>query len=841
MFSRKWILFCILSMIMIFSGCTRTENQSSLRIQDFSVKSEITADDNGSEDIVSLFSEVLADLWDISMKKAGNGTQEKFLILSDRAETAENLHCSFSGLEDNAFIILYQDNNIYLLSPTPEGAKRAVFYFVKNYISQDGTILPLEERYVNLGSQVKDGVYVGDTSIEEYTLTYSAASLLPICRELQYYISETGGGYLPVQKKTSGHTIKLSLNKNLEAGKYSLSIESGDINLAASDSNALYRCAYLFLDTYLGWRGAGTENARLSSSASVIHIPENVTAPEDAWIPEREAIITLWNVNFPRGIYLNSNVSLKNNLMDYSGDQLYEYVKMLKYCGFTGIQVTDMCSAWAGADSYEPIHEKIRILADSAHSLDMKFTLWVWGAEFSDYGWVDPDAAYSFGPNGEYPHTRPEVIATFEKYYSIYAQLADCCDRVIAHYFDPGNLVTTEDVAYFAKMLKDKFLAVNPEIDFGVSCWVDAYDKNMLVKELGNDITLYEEGHHDDIGSYTPFRTEIVNLGTRLGTWAWNTCEMEIDQLAQMNFNLDIIRSVYQTARNYDSIIKPSYWSEMDSYHVLNVFSLYCAGQMLINPDIPSEDLYESISTAAVGPEYAGAFAEMLKIIQDARSGHSWDTYFWSNENYILKSDDYPAEDIFKRCTASIPILMEMIHSGIGSYTLPLPISLQDLLSMMLSHMKQIQSYAAFRIGLSELEQKYAEGSPVEELEKTLYEIAKPIDDYDCIIGCWGQIEARAQYEMITAFCQKTGMDIPVYPEFHAQRKQYIMGQFICYQRNSEKAYLAKSPYYQWGLAYGADETARLVNELVAEGLLTRLDEDTVCLKNWESYTYHFK
>ena len=92
------------------------------------------------------------------------------------------------------------------------------------------------------------------------------------------------------------------------------------------------------------------------------------------------------------------------------------------------------------------------------------------------------------------------------------------------------------------------------------------------------------------------------------------------EQLAQMNFNMEIIRNVYQTAREYDYIAKPTYWSEMDSYHVLNVFSLFCAGQLLQDPDMPSEELYEMISVAAVGPEYAADFAEMLSIIQDARS-----------------------------------------------------------------------------------------------------------------------------------------------------------------------------------------------------------------------------
>ena len=111
----------------------------------------------------------------------------------------------------------------------------------------------------------------------------------------------------------------------------------------------------------------------------------------------------------------------------------------------------------------------------------MKFTLWVWGAKFSGFAWTDDTVSYEAGESG-FAYDNPQTLATFEKYYSIYAELADCCDRVISHYYDPGELTLAEDVAFFAKMLRDKFLAVNPDIDFGVSCWVDAYNKGRAAR-----------------------------------------------------------------------------------------------------------------------------------------------------------------------------------------------------------------------------------------------------------------------------------------------------------------------------------------------------------------------
>ncbi len=685
----------------------------------------------------------------------------------------------------------------------------------------------------------KEAVYIGETSIGDYVIV-NGGGLREACGELQDYIVRTDGERLPIvsRREEREHAITLAVDRNLESDR-EVRIEDGEVFITGRNRKSLMDGVYLFIDTWLGWIKSGTDEAHISNKNAVIHIPEDMPEQE-AWIEEREPIVTLWNVNWSRGAYMDNAVSVKNNVMYFTEDQLYEYVKMMKYCGFTGIQVTDMCAAWAGLGSWEAVHEKLRIMADAAHSLDMKFTLWVWGAEFSDCGWVDETVIYH-DPPGTPAYESERVIAVFDKYYDIYADLADCCDRVIGHYYDPGNLYSAEEIAYFAKMLRDKFQAVNPDIDFGISCWVDRYDKDVYIEELGNDITLYEQGYTDvPENKYPLFRSAIAEYGCRLGTWAWNTCEMEIDQLAQMNFNMDYIRSVYQTAREYDYIAKPSYWSEMDSYHVLNVFSLYCAGQMLIDPDIEDEILLERISEAAVGASYAEDFAEILDIIQDARTGSSFDTYFWSRENYVLKSADYPAENILERCNACIPVLQEMIDTGLESNTLPLPISLEDVLRLMMPHLQQIRDFAEFRISMAELEASYAQGEDMEGIAARLDEIAEPIKNYNAVIGAWGQIEARAQYEMVTDFCRRAGLEVPENEVFRADRKLHIYMQLVSYQLGKKEPYYLADPYYQLGFAYG-DETYDLVDELVDEGLFIRRDDGTVYLANWENYIYHFK
>lgn len=828
------VVLLLLVLVISLCGCGDTKQ---LKIEDYKIHEM-----NGlvSDECIAYCREVVKSRCEVKLGKTDR-TNEKSLFLVSDAKYAADLGYSLGNMGDGAFVIVNINNGIYCIAPSEEGVKRAISYFAKNMVEKDGTItLTAGQDYINTGTKQKTGIKVGDNDLSGYVIAYESKAAKEAGELLQYYIQQTSGDWLELSdnKKTDSGIILLQLDTKLSSQERYTEIVDGNITITAGSEEALETEVCLFANVYLGWMYAGTVKEKISTIASELHIPENVVKKE-AWIEEREAIVTLWNLNHARGSYLDSDVSTKTNILDFTEEQIYEYVKMLKYCGFTGVQATEMCSTWAATDGYEAGHESLRMMADAAHSMDMKFTMWVWGSEFADCGWVDDDVIF-FYRSGDFARNDPDVQAVFEKYYDIYAQLADCCDRVIGHFHDPGNLPYSEDVAYYAKMLRDKCLAVNPDIDFGVSCWVDIYDKSIFVQQLGNDITLYECGWRANPETYTTFRTHVKNLGCRLGTWAWNTCEMETDQLAQMNFNLEIIRSVYQTARQYDEVMKPSYWSEMDANHVINVFSLYCAGQLLIDPDTPSEDIYTQISTAAVGPEYAEVFAEILSIIQDARSGYSYDTYTWSGENYILKSDAYPAESILKRCETVLPVLDEMIEKDIESYSLPLPISLNDLLQLIRPHLMQIQDFAQFRLDLDKLEKDYASGVDVQVLSGRLYEASEPVKNYNTVIGAWGQIEARAQYEMVMEFCEKTGLEVPMHAAFQKERKDRILAYIIERQMEHDEPYLVEAPYYQLGLAYGPEETARLVQELVDEGLLVRAEDDKVYLENWENYRYHF-
>lgn len=762
-----------------------------------------------------------------------------YLHLVDSEVDANNLGISMEQVPDSGYLILRQGNGLYLLSKNSQSLTAACQYLVEKLVDADGNLLlKQDERYLSSGANLVTVYDTNNVPLSEYKIVCSKALTKSHANTLNYYISSACNLTLPVVQNTdNGSTLELCIIKDLPS-PYSLSYLETGIQIAGRDEKGLLEGIYKFANTNLGYMFAGTEREKVSYRSGTLRMQgNNLNTP---WMEEREPIITLWNTNYSRGIYLNDSTSLKTDIMSFSDEQLYEYVRMMKFCGFTGIQVTDMCSAWSGAGGYEYVHERLRFLADAAHSLDMKFTLWVWGSEFTGYGFVDNSVTYAPG-DYTYAYENPEVIATFEKYYSIYASLADCCDRVIAHYYDPGNLNNAVDIAYFANMLRTKFLAANTNIDFGVSCWVDKYEKSEYVKAMGNDITLYENGHHDDASDYEGFRNFCEASGCRAGTWAWNTCEMEIDQLAQMNFNPHVIKETYTTAALYDNMAKPSYWSEMDSNHVINVFSLYCAASLLQNPTLDPTELTKEIALLSVGETYQEEFASILTLIEDARTGHSWDTYIWSNDNYILKSKDYPAADIYERSTKALSVLQEMIDSQISSYALPLPIALTDVLQLMVPQIAQIQAFASFRMEYDALTTMQANGATKEELLAKIDAIKTPISEYNTVTGLWGQIEARAQQEMLLAFCTENNLTYEPDPTFKQAQKNRMYSYFVSYQKGHKEPVLQFSPFFQYGIAYGVETTKVLENELLEEGLLSK-DSATggLYVTDWEHYKYSF-
>lgn len=688
-------------------------------------------------------------------------------------------------------------------------------------------------------------VYVGDTPISEYEIVCDGRRTFPIARKMQDIILYTSGLELPIVssgKDTEAPDIRIKIfeNRKYEGAEYH--VTDGNIEIEGNANIFVEPKMYEFVNTYLGWQNAGTENARISYTKAVIRVPQNVDEinEHESHVAKREATVVLWKPNFSRSTVYNPNTSNLTDVLSFSDDQIYEYVRMLKYCGFTGVQMTDMCSVWAGVSGYEFAHQQIRKFADAAHSLDMDFTLWVWAAEFGNFSFTDKTVVYE---KGEYAHAyeNPDVLATFEKYYDIYAELADCSDRVIAHFSDPGELEDSVDCAYFAGLLKEKFTAINPDIDFGVDCWNGGVLLEDLVAVLGSDFTVYENSQPSNMEEAAYLRKKVAQNCSRLATWSWGTIEMETDQLAQMDYNLEFTKNTYNTMKTLDDLIPTTYWSEMDAYHLLNVFTLYGAGHLLQDPEKDTDALTMEVATAAVGPENAEYFARVLRLIEKARNGEKEGSFEWDSDNYILKSDVYPAKEIIAECRELIPFVEELIEAGVESYSLPLPISMTDLLELILPHLRQIEQFAEFREEFDLLKSEVENDAVLTEADIEYYsdkliKIGNPIPEYNCTIGLWGQVEDRAKRELICELCNAYGLTIPIYPEYDSLRKYRIVSAFQSAQLGKE--YAVEQTSYQWGCAYRY-ETDRLIDELVSDGTLQRGSNGKVTLTNWQDYIYN--
>lgn len=565
---------------------------------------------------------------------------------------------------------------------------------------------------------------------------------------------------------------------------------------------------------------------------------------QNPWIIEREATLCGWKPDYMRGYINNPNVDIKTDFFSFSNRQIRAYVGMMKACGFTGIQFNESTDKWRFMGSWELVHDKYKTLCDALHENGMKATMSVMGSAFTGHGWIDNDLVYT-PAEGYNAFTDPAIHAQFVKYYNMYADLAPYVDKLVMRFFDPGRISDYESIFAYANLLADIFRKANPDIEFAIDTWgcPEDFPEALTHEESFRGMYLLElpfpprwEGHP---GKRAKFRQGVKDLGCKLGAWGWYITEKETDQSGSMYVNARMIKKIYNQAREEgDAVMVPSYWSEMDANHVMNVFSMYCAGQLLINPDADPEALVREISAMVFGEKHALDAQYCLNVIQDARTGDSWNTYWLNVPNTILGGPD--PEGIAARAAVAMDKMKEIAADRDMQHPdIPLPVEPYVIARLIVPQLDQIRRFAEFRVGMKRIEKMYDDGADKDTLYKEIDALWDPIPDFNGVIGVWGQIEQRHQTYYVRLFCQKAGIPIPERPARRFMWMKRIYEHFGVVQRGFQEELHARKNFYEGGYPF-MDEYDEIIDDMAKLGIIEKFDDGKIGLVDWETYKYDF-
>ena len=561
------------------------------------------------------------------------------------------------------------------------------------------------------------------------------------------------------------------------------------------------------------------------------------------WIPLREYNICCWGPVNVRGQMTNENASLFSDIYKFTDEQIDAYVKMMGECGFNGIQLIDNCYLWRVSSTPQHAHDILKKFIKAAKKYGQHVTLWVWAACFDHHGWHD--SRINVDLKGGSAYDNKEKFEIYNYYYDIYAELADDVDMLIAHYYDPGELKVDDAIKFFT-LLRDKFKAKNPNIEFALDTWGAPADYEQKLIDSGlKGCMLMELSWLERMkpGMRAEFRKHAVEKGFTLGIWGWYTAEYESDQLTSMIVNAHVLKDVYTRIREEgDKVARLRYWSEMEATHVYNLFSMYCAGQLLIDPDRDPDELIMEIATKVFGKKYAKVAFEALKLLEDGRSGHKWETFWWRYDECVLKQN--LGIEFYNRAKKVCDDFENIIVAADDlENTISLPHSPKIIAKMMLPHLKQVELLAKFKVDFEILEEKYKNGESKEELSKYLDGIFNPIPDFNVWFGMFSTLERRQQLEMVYDFCQKAEIEMPCRPFLRQEHIRRCIEKMILFQRGKTKPYkFKKNTFFLTYNRYDNYEVDEIVKYFLDSKIVTPCEDDPerFILTNWDEYIYDF-
>jgi hypothetical protein len=571
-------------------------------------------------------------------------------------------------------------------------------------------------------------------------------------------------------------------------------------------------------------------------------IPDLKTA-QSPWIAHREWALAPWDPNFARGMFHNPNADKRLNVYLYGDDQIANYVAMFDEFGFNGCQLLESCNGFHDHGSPEAFQSVLQKYARAAHAQGEEVTDWVWAAQFDGYGWVDPAVTYH-AQKGMTAYDDPKVRATFEKYYDLYAALAPDVDRLIAHFFDPGSL-SREDVFSCLGLLRDKFRARNPRIKLAVDFWAVANgDQGKAAADYMQELADHGFGDalllETSLPSFWPagqreaLHEAAKRRGLQLGVWGWYTTEMETDQMPTMHVNAHLLSRFYRQIKDGVDRIQPlTYWSEMEAYHLNDIFTMYAAAQLLWNPERDPDQILREIADGIYGARNGEAVYRALKLIEDTRSGPTWDTYWWSRPGYRLGTAD-PASDL-RRADDAIAAFEAMTpdRAFVPKFRLPFPPA--TWIELTLPHLRQIRRFADFRLKMAAIRAEAKQGASKPRLTQLAQAAWRPVPEYNTWIGIWGQPEALEQEKMLGKLAHELGLALkaPGWVRFRdAGRLLETIQNRQRFSATPSEFKLAEGGSLRWSV----EKTRDLMQLLADNGEVEKAADGGYRLVDWDEY-----
>jgi hypothetical protein len=258
---------------------------------------------------------------------------------------------------------------------------------------------------------------------------------------------------------------------------------------------------------------------------------------------------------------------------------------------------------------------------------------------------------------------------------------------------------------------------------------------------------------------------------------------------------------------------------------------------LLWNPDRDPHEILAEITEAIWGPKNGPEVLAALELIQDVRTGPSWENYWWTLPTHRVGTAD-PADDR-ERAETCLETLERMEPDTSFVPKLPLPYHPETFLELLLPHLRQIKAFSEFRIAVEALRKAAQEGADKTTLQTMLDEAWRPVPPYDTWIGVFDTKELREQKKVVEDLARKYDLELKDPDWLRYLEADRVLQILRSRQQASHEPYvfgvLDGSTEFFWPEAWRRDRFQKHLED----GAVVPAGEDRYRLAGWENWALH--